>query len=188
MKTRILTLITLFIALQTIPALSQTESSSSDSSDLGWDFLSGLEDISAFSVMKTDGDRFNVSTFEGDDITDGVIALKTPNKQDLLFYDIESNVTSVCVNFYGTETEKNEWLPCNLVPESSTGLYWILSNNFSSFYIIQNGTYLDMSIFKLRASSNPNEYIVQENGVDKYVMKDLKNKNQNEFYPLELIE
>jgi len=45
-----------------------------------------------------------------------------------------------------------------------------------------------MNKFKLKASpSNPNEYIVQENGVDKYIMKDLKGKLLDQFYPLELL-
>jgi hypothetical protein len=45
-----------------------------------------------------------------------------------------------------------------------------------------------MTRFKLKANpSDTNEYIVQENGVDKYVMKDLKGKNLDEFYPLELL-
>lgn len=187
MKTKILTLTVLFISLFMLPALSQNQDTSSDSEGSLFDNLSALENLSEFSIMKIEDVKFKVENFDGIDVTGDVKALKTPNKLDLLFYDTKTDVTSICYDFYSAETKNNEWLDCELVPESPTSLYWVLSNNFKSFYIVQNGVYLNMTIFKLKASSNPDEYIVQENGVDKYVMKDLKDKNQDEFYPLELL-
>ena len=146
------------------------------------------DDLSAFSVMKLEGGLFKVEDFDGNNVTADVKALKTPNKMDLLFYEQKSGSTSICYDFYNTETKNEEWLECDIISTSPTGLHWILSNNFKSFYIIQNGLYLDMEKFKLKASpSNPNEYIVQENGVDKYIMKDLKGKSLDQFYPLELL-
>ncbi len=149
--------------------------------------LSALDGLSEFSAMKIEDYKFKLEDFDGNDVTSDVKALKTPNKLDLLFYDPETDVTSICYEFYSAETINNEWLDCALVPESPTGLYWVLSNNFKSFYIVQNGSYLNMTIFKLKASSNSDEYIVQENGTGKYAMKELKGKNQDEFYPLELL-
>lgn len=146
------------------------------------------DDLSEFAVMKLDGGLFKVEDFDGNNVTDDVKALKTPNKLDLLFYEQKSGATTICYGFYSTETKNNEWLECRIVPGSTTGLHWTLSNDFKSFYIIQNGAYLDMSMFKLKTNpSNPDEYVVQENGVDKYVLHDLKGKYPDQFYPLELL-
>lgn len=164
------------------PGSNETKTDETDILDLFDD------DLSEFSVMKLEGDFFKVEDFDGNNVTTNVKALKTPNNIGLLFYEQKSGATSICYDFYKTETQKDEWLECDIVPTSPTGLHWVLSNNFKSFYIIQNGLYLDMTKFKLKASpSNPNEYIVQENGVDKYVMKDLKSKTLDQFYPLELL-
>lgn len=151
--------------------------------------LSALDSLSEYAAMKTEGNRFRIEDFDGIDISAKVQALKTPNKLDLLFYDPANDLTSICYDFYSEETKGNEWLPCDLLPESPTGLFWVLSNDFKSFYIIRQGTYLDMQKFKLKASTtSKEEYIVQENGVDKYLMSGLKGKKQNEFYPLELLK
>jgi len=151
--------------------------------------LSGLDWLLEVMVIKLEDNSFRVEDIEGIDITEDMIALKTPNNLDLLFYDIETGFTSLCYEFYNTETKINEWLDCVLLPESPTGLYWVLSNDFKNFYIIQNGSYLQMDNFQLKANpANKNEYIVQEDGIDKYVMKELKGKSLDEFYPLELIK
>lgn len=148
-----------------------------------------LDELSDYYVMKVENTKHKVETLEGDDITSEVSAIKSPNGLDLVFYDPETNWTSICYDFFDNSTPNNEWLPTDYLPKSPTGLHWVLTNNFKSFYFVQNGSYMDMANFSLKKSeSNPNEYIVQENGVDKYVMKELKGKNQDEFYPLELLK
>jgi hypothetical protein len=189
MKAKIIALMVAVAVGFAYPALAQNPPSNTAQSKEKFDIdLSAFDGLSEFAVMKIEDLKFKVEDFDGIDVTGDVKALKTPNKLDLLFYEQKSGATSICYDFYSTETTNNEWLDCGLVPESPTGLYWVLSNNFKSFYIIQNGSYLDMTKFKLKANpSDTNEYIVQENGVDKYVMKDLKGKNLDEFYPLELL-
>lgn len=188
MKAKIIAFTVLIAVGFAYPTFAQNTNTTETKSD-DTDFFDLFdEDLSELAVMKLDGDRFKVEDLDGINVTADVKALKTPNGIDLLFYEQKSGATSICYDFYSTETKNNEWLDCKIVPRSPTGLHWILSNDFKSFYIVQNGSYLDMTRFKLKANpSNPDEYIVQENGVDKYVMKDLKNKTLNEFYPLELL-
>lgn len=189
MKAKIIALTVLIAVGFAFPAFTQnsgTNETKSDNTDL-FDLFD--EDLSEFVVMKLNEGRFKVEDFDGIDVTPDVKALKAPNGLDFLFYEQKSGATSVCYDFYSTETKNDEWIDCRIVPRSPTGLHWILSNNFKSFYIIQNGSYLDMTRFKLKSNpSNPDEYLVQENGTDTYVMKDLKNKSLNEFYPLELLK
>jgi hypothetical protein len=187
MKAKIIALTVYIIVGFVSPTFAQNSNTKETKPDEEESFDLFDEDLSEFTVMKIEDVRFKIEDFEGNDVTNDVRALKAPNNLDLLFYDMVTDVTCICYNFYSAETKNNEWLFCDLVPESSTGLYWILSNNYKSFYIIQFGISLDMTNFKLKASLNPGEYIVQENGVDKYVMKDLKGKNLDEFYPLELL-
>ena len=189
MKTQIILLAILFISLISSTGYAQNQSTNTEATDSllkkAADFLNSFSD---YYVMKVENTKHKVETLEGDDITAEVNALKSPNGLDLVIYDLEADWTSICYDFYDNSTPNNEWLPTNPLPESPTGLHWILSNDFKSFYIIRNGSYLDMTRFKLRKNpSNSDEYFVQENGVDTYVMKDLKNKTLNEFYPLELL-
>lgn len=190
MKTHIVILTILFFSLinSTLKAQNQAISTVATDSLLkeASDFLNSLSD---YYVMKVENTKHKVETLEGDNITSEVIAFKSPNGLDLAFYDTKTGWTSICYNFYDKSTPNDEWLPTDYLPESQTGIYWILSNEFKSCYLVCNGLYLDMSIFKLKANpSDTNEYIVQENGIDKYVMKDLKGKSQDEFYPLEQIK
>jgi len=182
-------LVILFSSLINSTGYAQNQSATTEKTDSllkkAADFLDSLSD---YYVMKVENTKHKVETLEGDDITGEVNALKSPNGLDLVIYDPEADWTSVCINFYDQQTPNNEWLPTDELPDSPTGIYWVLSNDFKSYNLVQYGQFLDMSKYSLKTSTtNKSEFIISENGVDKYVMKDLKGKNQDEFYPLELL-
>lgn len=141
--------------------------------------------LSDFYILKVDSIHFKVETFEFDDITSEIVPLKTPNKLDVLFYDDFTKLTAIFYDFYDVSTPLNEWLPVDVLPDSPTGIYWAFSNNYKSFYLIQNGKYLDISKYRLKKSTtDSNQFIIEENGIDTYLMKDLKGKKLDSFYPL----
>ena len=188
MKTRIILLSILFISLISSTGYAQNQTSTAATDSLlkkAEDFINSLSD---YYVMKVENVRHKVETLEGDDITSEVSALKSPNGLDLVIYDPETDWTSICVDFYHQETPNNEWLPADALPESPTGIYWVLSNDFKSYNLVKFGQYLDMANFSLKKSeSNASKFIISENGVQKYVMRDLQGKTLNSFYPLELL-
>lgn len=189
MKTRLTLLAILFFSIIGSTGYAQTTTTTTESTDSllkkAEDFLNSL---SEYYVMKVENTKHKVETLEGDDITSEVDALKSPNGLDLVIYDPETDWTSVCIDFYHQETPNNEWLPADALPESPTGIYWVLSNDFKSYNLVQFGQYLDMSKYSLKTSAtNKSEFIISENGVEKYIMRNLNNKTQNEFYPLELL-
>ena len=187
MKTRIILLSILFISLISSTGYAQNQTSTAATDSLlkkAEDFINSLSDY----YVKVENVRNKVETLEGDDITSEVSALKSPNGLDLVIYDPETNWTSICINFYNQETPNDEWLPTDPLPESPTGIYWVLSNDFKSYNLVKLGQYLDMANFSLKKSeSNASEFIISENGVQKYVMRDLQGKTLNSFYPLELL-
>lgn len=188
MKAKIIALTVLIIVGFVYPTFAQNSNTKETKSDEDEFFDLFDEDLSEYAVKKLDGDRFVVEDFDGIDVTANTKALKTPNGLDLLFYEQKSGVTSICYNFYSSETKIDKWLDCKLLPESPTEIYWVLSNDFKNFGLVHQGSYLDMTGIKLKPSpTGQNEYIVQESGVDVYLMKDLKGKNLDEFYPLELL-
>lgn len=189
MKSRIILLSILFFSLISSTGYAQNQATNTETGDsLLKKIVNALEDLSDYYVMKIENVRHKVETLEGDDITSEINALKSPNGLDLVIYDPETNWTSVCIDFYHQETPNNEWLPTNPLPESSTGIYWVLSNDFKSYNLVKFGQYLDMSKYSLKTSAtNKSDFIISENGVEKYIMSDLRNKTQNEFYPLELL-
>ena len=188
MKTRIILLSILFISLISSTGYAQNQTSTAATDSLlkkAEDFINSLSD---YYVMKVENVRHKVETLEGDDITSEVSVLKSPNGLDLVIYDPETDWTSICVDFYHQETPNNEWLPADALPESPTGIYWVLSNDFKSYNLVKFGQYLDMANFSLKKSeSNASKFIISENGVQKYVMRDLQGKTLNSFYPLELL-
>jgi len=190
MKTRIILLTILVFSLISSTGNAQNQANATLDSDSLLKKASDLiNSLSDYYVMKVENTKHKIETLEGDNITSEVIALKSPDGLDLVFYDPEADWTSICYYFYDYITPNDEWLPTDYRPESKTGIYWILSNEYKSFNMIHKGLYLDMTKFNLKANpSDKNEYIVQENGVDKYVMKDLSSKNLDEFYPLEIIK
>lgn len=189
MKIKILLFVVLFLSMIGTSVYAQTTTTTTESVDsLIKKFADALDELSEYYVMKVENVRHKVETLEGDDITSEVSALKSPNGLDLVIYDPETDWTSICFDFYDNSTPNNEWLPTDALSESPTGIYWVLSNDFKNYNLIQYGRYLDMSKFLLKKSeSNPNEFIISENGVQKYAMRDLQGKTLNSFYPLELL-
>ena len=188
MKTRIIISVILFFSLISSTGYAQNQTSTAATDSLlkkAEDFINSLSD---YYVMKVENVRHKVETLEGDDITSEVSVLKSPNGLDLVIYDPETDWTSICVDFYHQETPNNEWLPADALPESPSGIYWVLSNDFKSYNLVKFGQYLDMTNFSLKKSeSNASEFIISENGIQKYVMRDLQGKTLNSFYPLELL-
>lgn len=189
MKIKILLFVVLFLSMIGTSGYAQSTTTTTESADsLLKKLADALDGLSEYYVMKVENVRHKVETLEGDDITSEVSALKSPNGLDLVIYDPEANWTSVCIDFYHQETPNDEWLPTDPLPESPTEIYWVLSNDFKNYNLIQYGKYLDMANFSLKKSeSNPNEFIISENGVQKYAMRDLQGKTLNSFYPLELL-
>lgn len=189
MKSRIILLSILFFSLISSTGYTQNQSTSTEATDSllkkAEDFINSL---SEYYVMKVENTKHKVETLEGDNITSEVFALKSPNGLDLVFYDPLADWTSICYDFYANSTPNNEWLPTEALPDSPTRIYWVLSNDFKSYNLVQFGQYLDMSKYSLNTSAtNKSDFIISENGVEKYIMRDLNNKTQNEFYPLELL-
>ena len=188
MKTRILTPLLFCFLLIGNTGFSQNENNTLFTDSLLKELAAALEDLSDYYVMKVEDTKFKVETLEGDDITLEVNALKSPNGADLLIYDAEVDWTSICYDFYSAITVNDEWIPTELMPETPTGIFWIYNNNNESYYFIQFGRYLDMSKFSLKSSAtNNNDIIVSENGVEKYIIRDVAGKTRDEFYPLELL-
>ena len=190
MKTRLIVLTILFFSLIGSTGYAQNQSATTEAKDSLLKKAADLiNSLSEYYVMKVENTKHKVETLEGDNITSEVFALKSPNGLDLIFYDPLADWTSICYNFYDNSTPNNEWLPTDALPDSPTRIYWVLSNDFKNYNLVQFGQYLDMSIYSLKTSAtNKSEFIISENGVDKYVMKDLKGKNQDKFYPLELLK
>jgi len=190
MKTRLIVLTILFFSIIGSTGYAQNQSATTEATDSLLKKAADLiNSLSEYYVMKVENTKHKVETLEGDNITSEVFALKSPNGLDLIFYDPLADWTSICYNFYDNSTPNNEWLPTDALPDSPTRIYWVLSNDFKNYNLVQFGQYLDMSIYSLKTSAtNKSEFIISENGVDKYVMKDLKGKNQHKFYPLELLK
>ena len=189
MKTRILIPILLCFLLIGRTGFSQNQENTVITDSMLKNLEEALKDLSDYYVKKVEDSKFKVETFDGEDITFDVKALKSPNGADLLFYDPEADWTSICLDFYDVLTVNDEWIPTELMPETPTGIYWIYSNDYKSYYFIQFGGYLDMSKFSLKSpETNNNDLIVSENGVEKYIIRDLAGKSRDEFYPLELLE
>lgn len=179
----------LFFSLISSTGYTQNQATNTETGDsLLKKIVNALEDLSDYYVMKIENVRHKVETLEGDDITSEINALKSPIGLDLVIYDPETNWTSICYDFYANSTPNNEWLPTEALPDSPTRIYWVLSNDFKSYNLVQFGQYLDMSKYSLKTSAtNKSDFIISENGVEKYIMRDLNNKTLNEFYPLELL-
>lgn len=189
MKTRIIILAVLFFSLINNTGYAQNQPKTTEITDSllkkAAEFIDSLSD---YYVMKVENTKHKVETLEGDDITAEVNALKSPNGLDLVIYDPEANWTSVCIDFYREGTPNGEWLPTDALPDSPTGIYWVLSNDYKSYNLIQNGRYLDMANYSMKKSEkNASEFIISEDGVPKYVMRNLQGKSLNSFYPLELL-
>ena len=189
MKTLKKILLALFFVIIGSTGFAQNQNNTIITDSLLKDLADALEDLSDYYVMKVEDTKVKVETIDGDDITQEVNALKSPNGADLLIYDAEVDLTSICHNFYSANTLNDEWTPTDLLPDSPTRIYWVYSNNNECYYLIKFGKYLDMSKYSLKSSAtNSNDVIVSQNGVEKYIIRDVAGKTRDEFYPLELLE
>jgi hypothetical protein len=154
----------------------------------GEELNKALEDLKAlttstYKIMKNEGNTFTIKDANGEEITNDVEAVKSKN--DILVYDILFKKSVLLKNFYNDEVKVGEWYNMEELP-SPTGLYWIFSEA-PEFYIIQNGVLVDMSLYKLVKTQKEDDFIVQEAGVDKYIIRDLNSKGFETFYPLEFL-
>lgn len=137
----------------------------------------------AYKIKKNEGNTFTIKDANGEEITNDVDAVKS--NTDILVYDILFKKTLLLKGFYTENTKIGEWY--NMEEFSSpTGMYWIFSKT-PEFFVIQNGVILDSSLYKLVKTQKEDEFIVQEAGIDKYIIRDLNSKGFEKFYPLEFL-
>ena len=138
---------------------------------------------SNYKIKKNEGNTFTIQDANGEEITNDVEAVKS--NYDILVYDILFKKTILLKGFYTDTVKIGEW---NNMEEfnSPTGLYWIFSET-SEFFVIQNGTLLDKSLFTLVKTQKEDDFIVREAGIDKYIIRDLNSKGFETFYPLEFL-
>ena len=136
-----------------------------------------------YKIKKNQDNTFTIKDANGEEITNDVEAVKSKN--DILVYDILFKKSVLLKNFYNDEVKIGEWYNMEELP-SPTGLYWIFSET-PEFFVIQNGVLLDMSLYKLVKTQKEDDFIVQEAGIDKYIIRDLNSKGFETFYPLEFL-
>lgn len=154
----------------------------------GEELNKALDDLKAattstYKIMKNEGNTFTIKDANGEEITNDVEAVKSKN--DILVYDILFKKSVLLKNFYNDEVKVGQWYNMEELP-SPTGLYWIFSEA-PEFFVIQNGVLLDMSLYKLVKTQKEDDFIVQEAGIDKYIIRDLNSKGFETFYPLEFL-
>ena len=154
----------------------------------GEELLQALDDLKAltiatYQIKKNQDNTFSIKDANGEEITNDVEAVKSKN--DILVYDILFKKSVLLKNFYNDEVKIGEWYNMEELP-SPTGLYWIFSET-PEFFVIQNGVLLDMSLYKLVKTQKEDDFIVQEAGIDKYIIRDLNSKGFETFYPLEFL-
>ena len=147
-----------------------------------------IEDLKAsysskYTIRKNEGDRYNIIDANDEEITNDVEAVRS--SRDIMVYDILYKKTVLLKDFYTEKVKVGEWY--NMVDyDSPSGLFWIFSNT-QEFFVIQNGVLLDKSLFTLVKTDKADDFIVQEAGIDKYIIKDLNSKDFETFYPLEFL-
>ena len=138
---------------------------------------------SNYKIKKNEGNTFTIQDANGEEITNDVDAVKS--NYDILVYDILFKKTVLLKGFYTENTKVGEWY--NMEDFfSPTGMYWIFSEK-PEFFVIQNGVILDSSLYKLVKTQKEDDFIVQEAGIDKYIIRDLNSKGFETFYPLEFL-
>ncbi len=146
------------------------------------DELSALLD-SGYKIMKNQDGTFTIKDANGEEITNDVEAVKSKN--DILVYDILFKKSILLKNYYTDEVRVGEWYNMEEL-QSPSGLYWVFSEA-PEFYVIQNGVLADMTLYKLVKTQKEDDFIVQEAGVDKYIIRNLNSKGFETFYPLEFL-
>lgn len=138
---------------------------------------------SNYKIKKNEGNTFTIQDANGEEITNDVDAVKS--NYDILVYDILFKKTVLLKGFYTENTKVGEWYNMEEF-SSSTGMYWIFSEK-PEFFVIQNGVILDSTLYKLVKTQKEDDFIVQEAGIDKYIIRDLNSKGFETFYPLEFL-
>lgn len=154
-------------------------------------FLSMLDEEITYEVLKVSDTKFRVRTADGEELTHTVNAAKSPNGSDFLVYDPLMGQTAICKDFYQAATTKEKWISMTLLPDSGDGCYWFLNSATKGFSIIKEGRYIDMTTEKFKIvvqPGNTGNYLVQQNGVDKFMMKGVAGKKMDEFHPLETVK
>jgi len=138
---------------------------------------------SNYKIKKNEGNTFTIQDANGEEITNDVEAVKS--NYDILVYDILFKKTVLLKGFYTENVKIGEWYDMEDF-SSPTGMYWIFSDK-PEFFVIQNGVILDSSLYKLVKTQKEDDFIVQEAGIDKYIIRDLNSKGFETFYPLEFL-
>jgi hypothetical protein len=136
-----------------------------------------------YKIKKNEGNTYTIKDANGEEITNDVNAVRS--NTDILVYDILFKKTILLKGFYTDAVKIGEW---NTMEElvSPTNMYWIFSDT-SEFFVIQNGTLLDKSLYQLVKTQKEDDFIVREAGIDKYIIRDLNSKGFETFYPLEFL-
>lgn len=150
--------------------------------------LDAINNFSApdFFALKVGTEEFKIITSGEEYITGQVIGTRSTNSLDLFIYDPGTGLSAVTQNFFDPATPAETWLDM-ITLQSPTGIFWIV-NEAEEVYLVENGQWRDMSVFTLRAAEQPNDLIVQENGSDRYFIRDFYSKAYHIFFPLESLE
>ncbi|RAK24158.1 hypothetical protein B0I03_1027 [Flavobacterium aquaticum] len=138
---------------------------------------------STYKIKKNQDNSFTIKDSKEEEITNSVDAVRSKN--DILVYDILYKKSVLLKNFFNDEVRVGEWYEMEEL-SSPTGMYWIFSEK-PEFFVIQNGVILDSSLYKLVKTQKEDDFIVQEAGIDKYIIRDLNSKGFETFYPLEFL-
>lgn len=136
-----------------------------------------------YTIKKNEGNTYSIKDANGEEITNDVNAVRS--NTDILVYDILFKKSILLKGFYTDAVKIGEW---NRMEEfiSPSGLYWVFSDT-PEFFVIQNGTILDKSLYTLVKTQKEDDFIVREVGIDKYIIRDLNSKGFETFYPLEFL-
>ncbi|GEM_PF-1155220 len=136
-----------------------------------------------YKIKKNEGNTFTIQDTKGEEITNDVDAVAS--ETDILVYDYLYKKTIVLKGFYTENVKIGQWYSMEHF-SSPSGLFWVFSKK-PEFFVVQNGVILDSTIYKLVKTQKGDDFIVQEAGIDKYIIRDLNSKGFETFYPLEFL-
>lgn len=138
---------------------------------------------SNYKIRKNQDNTFTIQDANGEEITNDVDAVKSKN--DILVYDILFKKNLMLKKFYTADIKTGEWYNMEEMTTPS-GYFWIFSET-PEFFVVKNGVIADMTLYKLVKTQKEDDFIVQEAGIDKYIIRDLNSKGFETFYPLEFL-
>ena len=138
---------------------------------------------SNYKIRKNQDNTFTIQDANGEEITNDVDAVKSKN--DILVYDILFKRNLLLKKFYTSDVKTGEWYNMEEMTTPS-GYFWIFSET-PEFFVVKNGVIADMSLYKLVKTQKEDDFIVQEAGIDKYIIRNLNSKGFETFYPLEFL-